>query len=345
MATHDGGEARSDKLQAPSRFPRRSRIAQLGEQQESRGWLRSGVSLFKSVVSPQREVPDSEDERDEVCLTQLESQIEDLKAKLELKAEQIVKHDKSYASERKRLDAKSAVEIQRLKDIHERVVREICAQGETELRRQKIGYEREAAVRQNKHEIKLNIVQQESNSKIDVANLRATEATKEVSKLQKTCRDFEEKIKAHETTIGRLQSARFKAVEASHWAPLEASAIEHQFASILLRVRKWSSEHALFIVDQVVDPEGFSNIIKALAERGCVVRPEKLHECLLTNKSMRKPGKASTVLLSAGVMHDIMQTIISDPYFAFLGKGHGNLLEDHHAGSLIALSQKIASCK
>lgn len=133
-------------------------------------------------------------------------------------------------------------------------------------------------------------------------------------------------------------------MEASQWAPLETSDIEGRLGSIQLRVRKWSTEHAMLTFDQIADPKGFSNIIRALATRGCVMRPDELHECLMTTKSMRKPGKASAVLLSAGVMHEIMRTIIANPYFAFLGRPGEYLLQGDQADALANLTAYVATC-
>lgn len=204
MASEYDSKAKDGKLQDPTRFPGSLRIPHPEQQQESKSWMRSGVSLLKSVVSPQREIADSQAERDEVYLAEMESQIEGLQEKLRLKGEQIVKQDRSYAKERQRLDTKAEDHYVCSKLRHEKEWKGVYLEHEVELQTQKIHHEREAATKKTKHEEQLNKLKHGAMNKIKAAISEAEFARNETSTLQRTCREYEEKLKEQEVTIGRM---------------------------------------------------------------------------------------------------------------------------------------------
>ncbi|GIZ37992.1 hypothetical protein CKM354_000141900 [Cercospora kikuchii] len=323
MAREVDARTSTTKPARPSGFAKDPGVVQPQKQHESSGWLRSGASLFKGLVSPARETVEASEERYEMQLAQLKSKIEDLERKSRVKSELLTKQESANEKALQDADSRNAMKLQNLKEWHKADCEEIEQNARKDLHRQKTSYERTLASQKDKHEKLLQHCEREA--------------------AKQTCRGYEEKFRAQEMTIGKLQSATFKTVESSQWASLDTSKLLEQLTSIQKGVRRWSKEHASLTVDQVADPEGFTSFVRALAGKGCVPDPQRLHERLLLNKSQRDPGRIAAMVLSAAVMHDIFFNVIGHSFFAFQGQPEENLLPHNLGVPLRTLLSRIAT--
>lgn len=345
MAREVDARTSTTKPARPSGFAKDPGVMQPQKQHESSGWLRSGASLFKGLVSPARETVEASEERYEMQLAHLKSKIEDLERKSRVKSELLTKQESANEKALQDADSRNAMKLQNLKEWHKADCEEIEQNARKDLHRQKTSYERTLASQKDKHEKLLQHCEREAAKQVEAAENQIANSQAEYSTLQKTCRGYEEKFRAQEMTIGKLQSATFKTVESSQWASLDTSKLLEQLTSIQKGVRRWSKEHASLTVDQVADPEGFTSFVRALAGKGCVPDPQRLHERLLLNKSQRDPGRIAAMVLSAAVMHDIFFNVIGHSFFAFQGQPEENLLPHNLGVPLRTLLSRIATCK
>lgn len=175
----------------------------------------------------------------------------------------------------------------------------------------------------------INALQQAADSQIQGAQDSMRDLSQEV---EKSRREYEQQIEDHERTISRMQAARLKTVDATQWAPMENSDVEHRLKSILSRVRQWATEYAMLSIEDTLEPKNFTAVAQQLVKRGLVIAPDRLRDMLKRNKAMQKAEKAFAMLLTAAVSCDLLREVIGDPFFAFVGGNDEKTLLNYRVG-------------
>lgn len=152
------------------------------------------------------------------------------------------------------------------------------------------------------------------------AQQKARDMGKKYEASQKFCRELEKEILTLNGTVRSMQSAQMESADATRWPSRSASTIEHDLKVLFSHVRQWANSHSKLPFEELFHNQRFHTTVNLLVDRGCVVDPARLHQCLIRNKGMQKPGKASSLLLTAAVTCEIVQKIIGDPFFAFTGR-------------------------
>lgn len=161
---------------------------------------------------------------------------------------------------------------------------------------------------------------EEAMRTVQGAQRKARDMGEKYEASQKSCRELEKEILTLNGTVRSMQSARMESADATRWPSRSASTIEHDLKVIFSHVRQWANSHSKLPFEELFHNQRFDTTVNRLVDRGCVVDPARLHECLMRNKGMQKPGKASSLLLTAAVTCEIVQKIIGDPFFAFTGR-------------------------
>lgn len=163
-------------------------------------------------------------------------------------------------------------------------------------------------------------IQEQAMRAMQGAQKKARDMSERYEASQRTCRDLEKEISTLKGTVRSMQSAQMESADATRWPSQSASTIEHKLKVLLSHVRQWANRHAKLPFEELSDNQTFRTTVNGLVDRGCVADPARLLECLMRSKGMQRPGKASSLLLTAAVTCEIMQKIIGDPFFAFTGQ-------------------------
>ncbi|CZT22027.1 uncharacterized protein RCC_07896 [Ramularia collo-cygni] len=133
------------------------------------------------------------------------------------------------------------------------------------------------------------------------------------------------RVQSLEATVRECQAVQLKSVESTSWMPHARSDIQHQLESIQTQIRQWAKQYSKISFEDFMQSHDLQRLSSRLVVRGCAPSEEKLLNAILDNETMRKPGRASGLLLGAVISIDILTRIIQNPFFAFEGKEE----EDH----------------
>ncbi|KAM3421122.1 hypothetical protein BST61_g1535 [Cercospora zeina] len=308
--------ANMSKLPPPARWDRADFHARPEHQAKSSGVLSSMVAILNGSSAPNKESNRAMKEHYETLLANAKQENETL-------AKDLLRYrEKLHIQKREEKDA-----IHALTDKANGIIAENYDIHERQMDREK-----------NAHSRELNRMKQECAAHTEAAR-------KEKNMAEASCKKLEHEFEVMEKKIRDLQSVQLQSVEAVQWAPHSHSDIEHKLKSILARVRQWATEYSFLDIDEVLDPGFFADVATHLKNRGCIGDADLLYNALGSNRSMKKPGKAFSMVLAADVSFEIMLKTIGDPFCAFVGSAEEqHVLGDRHAKCFRAFVQLIKTC-
>lgn len=313
------------------------------QQQESIGYFDWFWSIFRGGRTPTKEKVLEMQEQVETRLVLLESENDSLqgmvqKLKGEVRRQEAEAERRVGAEHNKRLDDLKELRNQHKDNnsiLHNQYSKEIA----------KANRERDVA-RDAAHHLQTKYGASEKNCEEYSKQL---EELRSISRQQKSSgksnKKYEEEIVAMRSTIQTLQTARLQSVESAHWAPHATSTVENRLTSIVSEVRKWSQKHVHWSFEDMLDPENFRAAATRLMQRGCILDPDHFRISLIDSEAMQKENKAAAMFAGAAASFDIMQKIIGDPYFAFVGSSQEKLLRESQRKTFFALQSLIGPSK
>lgn len=188
-------------------------------------------------------------------------------------------------------------------------------------------------------------IQEQAMRAMQGAQKKARDMSERYEASQRICRELEKEISTLKGTVRSMQSAQMESADATRWPSQSASTIEHKLKVLLSHVRQWANRHAKLPFEELSDNQTFITTVNGLVDRGCVADPARLLECLMRSKGMQRPGKASSLLLTAAVTCEIMQKIIGDPFFAFTGQPQEHTLPANCGQALTMLLEWLKDSK
>lgn len=163
----------------------------------------------------------------------------------------------------------------------------------------------------------LDTVRRQATEQIRLAKLDASQPQAEVAKMSKTCQKYEKEIEILQANVRSMQESQLQSVESTVWAPHAASEIGEELKKIWTGSRQWSQQYSNLSIEQVLEYQFANAAANRLLDRGCTSCPARIFQALRENKRMKKPGKASAMLLMAQATFDIMRNIVAEPFFMF----------------------------
>lgn len=279
------------------------------------------VSMITGRNAPAREAEQALMEQNEARLAEFESENKELEKEVSKLLKQLDSRERQFEQDAEEINQEWDRCITDMERDHEDEVKKLKRQHDEEIKK------RDEQIKKCNEQIKK--YNEQNNQRIEAAKRESNITKAQDQAGQKSCRALEKQIQALNATVRSLQTASLQSVEAEQWAPLSSSDVDHQLRSIFSQVKQWSEEYGSLILAQRPGVEGLQRIVCLLNNRGCVPFPEKFLIGLARGKRIKKSAKVAAVLLAAAVSSDIVQSIIGDPTFAFVGDVDKDLLQKH----------------